>query len=786
MRVQHQVLVLLFTLLAVAAQAQNLRQTVKGKVVDKVTQMPLPGASVVVVGTVPSLAAITDTEGGFRIANVPIGRHQIEVRFVGYSTITISEVLVGSGKEVVLTVEMQEVVNKLDEVVVKAHSNKDRPLNSMASISARSFNVEETRRYAGGVDDPARLVSAFAGVARGGNMQDNAIVIRGNAPKTVLWRIEGVDIPNPNHFSGGNVAGGGFATTISSQMLANSDFLTGAFPAEYGNVLGGVFDIKLRTGNNEKRESAVQIGIRGLDISSEGPLAKGAKASYLFNYRYSTFGLLADLGAIPTDQIPKYQDLSFKVNFPTAKAGVFSLWGLGGIDNIRDSEQADSTKWETDMDRYKNNWDETFGAVGVNHKYAISAKTLISTSIVGTCDLKDLTQQRLNNALTLQNDIAIKNNSGKVSFNMYANTKFGARLSTRTGFNVNTLFYSYNLNGTENEDPASYRNYADESGKSYHLQGYSESKYSISDALSINGGVMVEYFGLNQHYSIDPRVSVSWDFSPKHSVSIGYGKHSQLEDLNIYFIKSQKNGQPLYPNKKLDFSNAHHVVLAYNYRISETMRLKVEPYFQYLYNVPGIADSSFSMVNFRQDLTFQATLGNNSVGKNIGVDITLERFLKNNFYYLITASVFDSKYKGDDNVWRNTRYNKRFVGNILMGKEFFIGRGKNNLLGLNVRINVSGGERYSPLDEAASMAAMRPIYNEHKAFEKQDKASKFVDISFTYRINRAKYSSIWCLQLNNMLGEPQNEKYEYNYKKKAFVREQKVFKLPSISYKIEF
>lgn len=786
MKVQHQLLVALFTLLTIVAQGQNLRQTVKGRAIDKVTQMPLPGASVQVMGITPSLAAVTDAEGNFRIANVPVGRHSIEVKFVGYAPFTIPEVLVGSGKEVVLSVEMLEVVNKLDEVVVKAHINKDRPLNSMASISARSFNVEETRRYAGGVDDPARLVSAFAGVARGGNMQDNAIVIRGNAPKTVLWRIEGVDIPNPNHFSGGNVAGGGFATTISSQMLANSDFLTGAFPAEYGNVLGGVFDIKLRTGNNEKRESAVQVGIRGIDISSEGPFVKDSKASYLFNYRYSTFGLLSDMGAIPTDQLPKYQDLSFKVNVPTQKAGIFSLWGIGGIDNIRDSEQTDSTKWETDMDRYKNNWDESFGAVGVSHKYALSAKTLISTSIVGTCDLKNLTQQRLNDALTLQDDIDIKNNSGKVSLNMYANTKFGARLSTRTGFNFNTLFYRYNLNGTENEDPESYRNYANESGKSYHIQGYSESKYSISNALSINGGMMFEYFGLNQHYSIDPRVSVSWDFSPKHSVSIGYGKHSQLEDLNIYLIKSQENGQPKYPNKKLDFSNAHHVVLAYNYRINENMRLKIEPYFQYLYNIPGIADSSFSMVNFRQDLTFQSKLSNNSVGRNIGVDITLERFLKNNFYYLITASVFDSKYKGDDNIWRDTRYNKRFVGNILMGKEFFIGRSKNNLLGLNVRMNVSGGERYSPLNEAASMAARRPIYDERRAFEKQDKLSKFVDISFTYRINRSKHSSIWCLQLNNMLGEPQYEKYEYSYKKKAFVRDQKVFKLPSISYKIEF
>ncbi|MCG6191136.1 TonB-dependent receptor [Maribellus maritimus] len=778
-------LIVFLVVISIDVKSQNLTQTVRGSILDKISQTPLPGSTVMISGTNPLLGTTTNSEGDFRIENVPLGRYNLEIRSVGYATITLPEVLVGSGKEVVLNIEMTESVIGLGEVVIKAHADKSKPMNSMASVSARSFNVEETRRYAGGIDDPARLVTAFAGVSSGGNTQDNAIVIRGNPPKTVLWRIEGVDVVNPGHFSGGNVAGGSFTSIISSQMLSNSDFYTGAFPAEYGNVLGGVFDIKLRQGNNEKHEKTIQAGVMGLDFSAEGPFKKGGKSSYLFNYRYSTLGLLSKLSIIPTDQTPIYQDLSFKLVFPTPKAGVFTFWGMGGIDYMIDGEESDSTQWETDYDRIKNRWDESFGAVGFNNKYSLSFKTYIHTSVAATGNFKELVQQRLNDTLALQNDMDLNLNTGKISLNSFVNHKFNPRLNTRSGFNLNTLLYKYNLNGTESENPDTYRNYVNKSGKSYHIQAFTQMKYYLSDALSFNAGVQAEYFALTGKFAIDPRFAVNWDFSPSQSISLGYGKHSQLEDLNVYFIKTEANGQMNYTNQELDFSHAHHFVLGYNYRINENLRLKIEPYYQYLYNVPGIEGSSFSMINFKQDLTFQSVLANNSVATNLGIDITLERFLKNNFYYLFTASAFDSKYKADDGVWRDTRYNKHFVANFLAGKEFSIGK-NNNLLGVNLRGVISGGEYYTPLNKAASLAAGFPVYDEPNAFSEQDGISKFVNLTVTYRINKARYSSVFSLQINNLLGEAQYDKYEYNYKEKDFVRASTVYTLPVISYKIEF
>ena len=765
--------------------AQNLTQTVKGKVVDNESQITLPGANVVMLGTNPLLGTITDTEGNFRIEGVPVGRYNVQISYLGYEPVIIPEVLVGSGKEVVINIGLKESVTQMGEVVIKANPKKDKPQNSMSTISARSFTVEETRRYAGGLDDPSRLVAAFAGVTTG-NMQDNAIIIRGNSPKGVSWRLEGVDIPNPNHFTGGNVAGGGAVNIISNQLLANSDFFTGAFPAEYGNALAGVFDIKLRTGNTGKREYAFQAGMMGIDFSAEGPFVKGKNASFLFNYRYSTFGLLVDIGAIPSEQIPRYQDLSFKLNFPAKKAGVFSLWGTGAIDFNHQPVDRDSSGWETNWDRMTYDWKVNIGAIGLNHRFITGKKTYINTSIVGSGNRNFMDMKRLNDNLEPDPNQYLTDKSGKITLSSFINHKFNARHTNRTGFNINVLFYNIDLNSTINDIPGTYRNFVRENDFTSHYQFFSQSKYEVKSNLSLTGGFHAEYFALNDNFTIDPRLGFNWEFAPGHSFSFGYGKHTQLEELKIYCINREGDGKITYPNKDIGFSHAHHIVLGYDWRINENLRLKIEPYYQYLYNIPGIPDSSYSMINFKQDWAFRDSLANNSTGKNIGVDITLERFLNNHFYYLITASVFDSKYRGDDHVWRNTRYDKEFVANILVGKEIYMGRNKNNVLGINGRLNIVGGERYSPILIRESTETKSEVYDETRAFADQEPYSKFFDLTLTYRINRKNYSGIWAIQVKNILGSPLNEGYSYNYKVDKVQKDRTVVVLPVLSYKIEF
>ncbi|MBN1416597.1 MAG: TonB-dependent receptor [Bacteroidales bacterium] len=764
--------------------SQTLTQTIKGNVFDSEIQSPLIGASVVIHGTDPLLGTATDLQGNYKIKNVPTGRYNIQVNYLGYDPVIVPEVIVTSGKEVVINIGLKQSVIQINEVTVNAHSRKDKPLNTMASISARSFTVEETQRYAGGIDDPARLVSAFAGVTVG-NLQDNAIIIRGNSPKGVSWRLEGVEIPNPNHMPGGNVAGGGFVTVFSSQLLANSDFFTGAFPAEYGNALAGVFDMKLRNGNTDKREHTLQAGMLGIDIASEGPFKKGKKPTYLFNYRYSTFGLLCNLGIVPSDQVPRYQDLSFKLNFPTKSAGTFSLWGIGAIDRITEPVDKDSTKWESDWDRIHFDWDANMYASGLSHKYLLGNKTLVNTTISVSGIRNTLDQTRVNDSLVMQPDAYFVDKSGKIILTSFINHKFNAHLSLKTGIYYNFLFNNLNFDGTLSSNrPETYQNFIKEKGNSSFIEYYAQSRFNLSENLILNAGVHVCYLSINNDYSIEPRLGLNWEFVPKHSISLGYGKHSQMEELKIYFINNDVDGEIHTPNKNLKLSHAQHIVFGYDWLINNKLRLKIEPYYQFLYDIPGIPDSSYSMINFKQDWLFRNTLANNSVGRNIGIDFTFERFLNNNYYYLITASIFNSSYKGDDGKWRNTRYNKNYVINLLFGKEFNIK--KKNVLGINGRFNFMGGERTTPVLENQSLQEHMVLYDETKAFKNQDPATYYLDLAVSYRINKKRHSSVWSFQVKNALGSPLYEGEYYNYRTKSIENSKTVVIVPYLSYRIDF
>lgn len=773
-----------FLLLSInCVRAQALTQIVKGKVFDKESESPLEFANVVVLGTTPQIGVNTDVYGNFRITGVPIGRYNIQVSFIGYEPTIIPEILITTGKEVVLNVGLKQVQNQIDEVKVLAYSRKDKPVNSMASISARSFSVEETRRYAGGLDDPARMVSAFAGVTVG-NLQDNAIIIRGNSPKGVSWRLEGVEIPNPNHFPGGNVAGGGVVTVFSSQLLSNSDFYTGAFPAEYGNALAGVFDMKLRNGNNERHESTFQIGIMGIDFASEGPFKMGGKSSYLFNYRYSTLSLISSMGLIPSTQVPKYQDLSFKLNFPTKRAGVFSVWGIGAIDFNRQPEVKDSAKWETSWDRITYDWGLSMGAFGTSHKLMLGTNSYINTTVVVSGTTNNMDSKRFDNSMTLRPNWYFVDKSAKLSLNTFFNHKFSAKHTIKTGVNVSKLFYNLNLNSTIDDVPETYQNYVKEKGDGNLVEIYTQSKYSLTPNLTLNSGVNFSYFNLNNDYSIDPRFSLKWDFASNQSISFGYGKHTQIEELKIYLVKHTIDGKDYYPNKDLNFSHAQHFVLGYDWLINKNLRLKVEPYFQYLYDIPGIPDSSYSMINFKQDWTFRDSLSNNSVGRNYGIDFTIERFLNNNFYYLFTSSIFSSKYKADDGIWRNTRYNKGYAINLLVGKEYFMR--KNRVLGINARLSYMGGERVSPVLYAQSIQQKEVVYDDSRAFENKSSASYNLDVTITYRANKKRYSGVWALQVKNVLGSPMDDGYSYKYRTNRIESSKTVMVLPVLSYKVEF
>lgn len=309
---------ILFLFFAHGILAQGT-QTIRGIITDAQSQSPVPGVTIVVLGSNPLNGTITDFDGAYKLENVPVGRVTLQVSYLGYETITLANLEVNSAKELVIDVKLVEQVKRVDEVVITAAPDKDKALNDMATVSSRTLSMVEANKYSGTRSDPSRMAQNFAGVS-GASDDRNDIIIRGNSPSGVLWRLDGIDIPSPNHFGTLGTTGGP-VTMLNTNNLKNSDFLTGAFPAEYGNASAGVFDLQLRNGNNEKYEFLGQIGFNGFEFGAEGPFSKKSKASFIVNYRYSTLGLLSAIGINfgTGAAIPQYQDLTVKINAPTKK-----------------------------------------------------------------------------------------------------------------------------------------------------------------------------------------------------------------------------------------------------------------------------------------------------------------------------------------------------------------------------------------------------------------------------------------------------------------------------------
>lgn len=767
-------ILLVLILFSTRAFTQTPTQTIKGVVLDKASSQPIAFASV----TIPSLQTGTtsDSSGNFILTHVPVGQYSIQITAVGYESFLLNEILIISAKETYLTILLTEKITLLREVIIKPTVNKETALNTTASVSAKMLSVEEARRYAGGFDDPARLVSTFAGVSS--NTGNNGISVRGNNPKSLQWKFEGIEIPNPNHFADNAVFGGGVLSALSSHNLGNSDFFSGAFPAEFSNALSGVFDMNIRKGNNGKKERTIQIGFTGLDYAEEGSFKKGGKATYIYNCRYSTLALLKPLLPEGGGKGVRYEDLSFKFNFPTKKAGTFSVWGLGLKDFTGLNAKTDTLKWETATDRQSQDISFYIGTAGLSHKYFFNHKTYLKSIIATTNNSIDFTIDQLQKTGVYISESKVKNRSTNIILSSLLNTKFNTKHTNKTGLTLTNL--RYNLDLTQYSQPV-----VNEKGNSFLAAFYSNSTYHFSDNLILNAGVNTQLFTLNNNYTIEPRVGLKYRYKPKQLLSLGYGLHSRLEKLNYYFAQNSLYGNTAI-NKNLDFTKAHHLVLGYGLTISENLHLKAEAYYQYLFNVPVIKDSSFSFINVTNDWFINEKLVNTGKGRNFGIDISLDHYLTRGFYYSVTASLFNSAYKGGDDTWRNTRFNRNYTFNFLTGKEWAWGKSNNKSFGANVRFSYQGGDRYSPADAIRSTVQQEVVFDETKAFSRQLKPSFTSHLTILYRVNKKKTTSEFALKILNAGKYKEFYDFQYNYKTKTVQEHREAILIPNLSYKLAF
>jgi len=766
--------------LSIAYSQEKMTNTIRGTVVDMVTKAPLPGATVILIGSNPIKGSVSDIDGNFKLEDIEVGRVGLKVSFIGYKDRYYNHLELYAAKQLVLNIDLEESVYTTEVIEIVAKADKQRPKNEMATVSARTFSVEETQRYAGSLGDPSRMVQNYAGVMSVGDSR-NDIIIRGNSPLGLLWRLEGIDIPNPNHFAASGTTGGP-VSILNNNILANSDFFTGAFPAEYGNAISGVFDLQIRNGNNQNHEFVGQVGFNGFELGAEGPLSKSSQASYLINYRYSTLALFEKIGlkSIVGSSVPQYQDLTFKVNIPTKKAGRFVLFGIGGTSFI---QLWDSKKGDDEASYGVSGTDTDFGSdmgvVGLYHVFYFDKNTKLKTnfSVSGSRATTALDSLASDNT-TKHQFYRSSNSEVKYSVSTHLTHKFSAKDMMTTGVIIDRFQINY-IDSVYYPSSDEYINYIDVKGSLNMYQAYAQWKHKFSDNFNFNIGLHYQFFDLNRSQAIEPRAGLEWKISATQSLSFGYGLLSQTQPKVIYFVETElDNGESINTNIDLGFTKSQQFVLGYNHQLGRNLRFKTEVYYQQLSNVPvSKSMPNYSVLNIGADFNIRLNDSLLSVGsgQNYGIELTLEKFLSNHFYLLGTASLFRSVYTGYNEIQHSTAFDNRYVFNALGGYEISIN--KISKINIDLKAVYAGGKPYTPIDEQKSIEQNSAYYLYDQSFSEQHKNYFRLDAKIAYKIIIGRTDHEFAIDIQNITNyknvfqqswDPVNNKLRIDYQQGFF------------------
>lgn len=786
------ILILLYWMTIPSLFAQNTTsQTIRGKVVDKASQMPLIGVVILVSET--ELNTTTDVDGNFVLEGVPTGRQIITTQYLGYEPYISGDIIISSSKETYLEIGLTEQVEVTETVVVTAAGSSDgvgnQAINDLSVVSARSFSVEETQRYAASINDPGRMAAALPGIQTDQD-NENDVVIRGNSAFGVLWRLEGLEIPNPTHFGRPGTTGGGI-TVFSASVLGNTDLSTGGFAAEYGNALSGVFDMRNRRGNMVNREHSIKIGLIGLGASTEGPIKKG-QSSYLINYRYSTLGILNAMGlyVVRENVGNNFQDLSFNLTFNSKdNKDEFKIFGIGGLSDEQWFTKKDTADWQTYLDYIDERNGSNLGLLGFTYRRLINEKSyfkLVLGSVFNHFYLKQAIPDL--NTMDANNKDVVEDYDYKMlrsQLHLTYSNKFSNRFRLKTGLSLSSnsywLYYNKDLG---NGDYSYLDNVA---GTAFLVQGYAQGSYRPMEKLTINFGFHALFFALNNTYSIEPRLAVQYKATKNTTFSAAYGLHGKVLPIGTYLLQLPNgNGGIHQPNKNLKIAKAHHAILAFQQVIGLGFRLNLEGYYQYTFDNPTspVPNSGYWFFNERDNYGTQAMVSEGQ-GQNYGVDLSVEKAFSRNFFILATGSLFWSQYKSlGDSSWRRTRIDKRWGVAVMGGYEFTFKKG--GALQIGLKSFVSGGLRYTPADFEASKKAGELVEDINNYFGASSGTYFRLDGRIAYRKNHKKLSYTISLDVQNITNNKNARYFMYDRQNITLIPRFQSGLLPVINFQIDF
>jgi len=702
------------------------------------------------------ISTTTDADGYFILENIDKVLVDVLIEKTDYYPYLARQINLTNSNNIQIRVPLSSGFVKLQDVVVMAQRTT---LNSTKTV----VDVKTLNKAPGVFDDPSRVLQALPSV-RGTNDQANHISIRGNSPNSTKWYLEDLEIINPNHLNNAGIdsdlisTSGGGVLLLSGQVLENTTFFNSAFPANYANSIGGIVNLDLNRGSEQNYNHRFKIGLLGIDVGSKGPITKKAgKSNYLVNYRYSTIGLLTNLGVEVGDETIVFQDFVFNVEqsiSPDLDMKLYGFWGQSSNkfehDSIADSTTED--KFLYDIIFNSNNIN-----VGSQLNYNLSDNNLLYAKI-------NYGNQQNSRNQTLKLD----NTSTRDELNQQ-------KLSIRFGWNNNFDRGVFKSALTFTNDINQLGDTGDAISNSYLYAGFSNSiEIQLNTKISANAGLNLIYYDLYNEFLVEPRLSLSAQLTDQLNTTLKYGKHSQYPYFRIVNLPTAED---------LSTEKAHHYNWSVQYNLNR-VKLLGGLYYQQVYDVAidTISGGFFSAVN-QFSTPIDQFVQSTGKARNYGFEWQAIYESPKNLTLNLSGSISKSRFNTFDNQWFDSRFDQEYSLIAAVSKDFLLS--KNRVLGINAKSTYMGGLKYTPIALDASLNSDRIVFS-NEIFASQYPDFFRIDMKLYLQKKKKKRSTEWSLDIQNLTNASNLAFITLDRNRGELVERNQLGLIPILSYKIDF
>ncbi len=737
--------------------------TIEGQLLDRDTQQEIIGAKVEVLGT--KLGATTDINGAFRLTGIPIGTYRLKITAPEYKTIIRSDVRVSSTQSAKLSIELKiDAYQQSEQVItgVKAFEKSED-----MRVSSNTLTQEEIRRAPGAVEDVSRMVQILPGVAFGSDAR-NDIIARGGSPIENFIMIDGIEVPNINHFSQQGASGGPIGM-INADFLSDVHFSAGGFGAKYGDRLSSIMDIKFRDGDKRNTHAKFDLGLGGFGAIIETPLQTD-KSSLLFSARRSYLDLI--MRGTGLTGVPNYWNFNLKATYQLSDNHSLALIGLGGIDEIRfkDFENADENAL-FNRDAVSDNWRYI---AGLSHKWLIDNSAFLRSSI-------SINSYRN----TWRNDSVSVDANGNETFrqldesNISTDREILFRSDFSKRFSVRDLFeLGVTARAISNDNVIFQR--ADDininfNGESTKLGAYAQYTRNFTADFSVTAGLRWDYFDfINSKHAVSPRLSASYDVTDKVRFNLGGGLYQQAPPL-IWLVADERN-------REVDWMKTYQAVAGVEFFPSEDLKFSVEVYAKEYRDYPVSVNNPqyvYSSVGADFDAPYER-IRSGSNGYARGIEFFAHKKLSDKFYGMVSYGFSQIRFKDGNGDERPSAFDFQNMFTVIGGYKI------THALELSAKFRYAGGRPYTPFDLAASQAVNRDVLDYSRTNGERFADYRRLDIRADYRFSLFGWNTLFFVDLQNVMNFENVERIAWNEKKNQPDRILQWQFLPVAGVKAEF